>query len=155
MDKILCIDTGAKMGWALRYNYDITSGTYSLKTTSKENTGLKFEKFRLFLDETYNRCDGLYAIYYEDIAQKQYASSCIAYGGYLGILSSWCERKHVRYYPIPISSVRHNLGVTRRFNKGGIKRTVIETVKECGYSPKDDNEADALALMIYYLDHYD
>ncbi|MFP3032917.1 MAG: Holliday junction resolvase, partial [Wolbachia sp.] len=34
------------------------------------------------------------------------------------------------------------------------KSEVIEAIREKGFSPRDDNQADALALMFYVMERY-
>ena len=70
------------------------------------------------------------------------------YGGLLATLSAWCEHHNLPYQGVPVGTIkRHATG------KGNAnKDEVIKAMQLLGHSVKDDNEADALALLHWALD---
>ena len=65
----------------------------------------------------------------------------------LAHLTAWCERKAAPYLGVPVATIkRHATG------KGNApKGDVIRAVRAQGFLPKDDNEADALALLAWAI----
>lgn len=69
------------------------------------------------------------------------------YGGSLAHLTAWCERTVTPYLGVPVATIKRH--ATGRGNAG--KAEVIRAVQARGFAPKDDNEADALALLDYAI----
>jgi Holliday junction resolvasome RuvABC endonuclease subunit len=69
------------------------------------------------------------------------------YGGYLAILQMYCAEKGIECIGVPVGTIKKH--ITGKGN--ATKQEVIDAVQEMGYSPKDDNEADAIALLYYQL----
>ncbi|MFP3032560.1 MAG: Holliday junction resolvase, partial [Wolbachia sp.] len=69
------------------------------------------------------------------------------YGGFLAVLSAWCEEHHVPYQGVNVKTIKRFIAG----NGNASKSEVIEAIREKGFFPKDDNEADALALMFYVM----
>jgi len=66
-----------------------------------------------------------------------------AYGGFLAHLTAWCEDKQIPYLGVPVGTIKKHIA-----GKGNAsKNEVISSVVNLGFNPKDDNEADALALL--------
>ncbi|MCW5700543.1 MAG: hypothetical protein KIT00_11950, partial [Rhodospirillales bacterium] len=72
-----------------------------------------------------------------------------AYGGWLAILTSWCEHHEIPYEGVPVGTIKRH--VTGKGNAD--KQAVIAAVKALGFDPDDDNEADAIALLHWAIDH--
>jgi Holliday junction resolvasome RuvABC endonuclease subunit len=72
-----------------------------------------------------------------------------AYGGFLGTLTAWCEAHQIPYEGVPVGVIKkHATG------KGNApKEAMIKAMRDKGHSPKDDNEADALAILYWLKDH--
>ena len=85
------------------------------------------------------------AIYFEEVRRHLGVDAAHAYGGFLGSLTAWCEEHGIPYQGVPV-------GTIKKFATGkgnASKQAVIAAVKELGHNPKDDNEADALALLAW------
>ncbi|MFP3022643.1 MAG: Holliday junction resolvase, partial [Wolbachia sp.] len=67
------------------------------------------------------------------------------YGGFLAVLSAWCEENNIPYQGVNVKTIKRF--ITGKGNAS--KSEVIEAIREKSFSPRDDNEADALALMFY------
>ena len=70
-----------------------------------------------------------------------------AYGGYLAHLTAWAEANKIPYQGVPVGTIKRHIA-----GKGNAdKAAVIAAVKELGFDPPDDNEADALALLLWAI----
>ncbi|MFP3021586.1 MAG: hypothetical protein ACEY3K_01110, partial [Wolbachia sp.] len=69
------------------------------------------------------------------------------YGGFLAVLSAWCEENNIPYQGVNVKTIKRFIAG----NGNASKSEVIEAIREKGFFPKDDNEADALALMFYVM----
>ena len=69
------------------------------------------------------------------------------YGGLLATLTGWCEERAVAYQGVPVGTIKRFIA-----GKGNAdKAAVITAVRDRGFSPKDDNEADAIAILLWAL----
>ena len=141
---ILALDLGHRLGWALRSaDGIITSGTAEFRQDRWQGGGMKFLRFRRWLTELKADAGGLDAVLYEQVRSHAGVDASHAYGGWLAILTAWCEHHGIPYQGVPVGTIkRHATG------KGNAdKAAVVEAVRRLGFSPADDNEADALALL--------
>ena len=61
----------------------------------------------------------------------------------LATLTAWCEAGQVPYAGVPVGTIKRHIA-----GKGNAdKAAVIAAVHTLGFSPADDNEADALAVL--------
>lgn len=154
MKKALCLDLGTTTGWALGewrdYNNEphpiITSGTMSFKPQRWEGGGMRYLRFVEWLKEIHmgSRIEG---VFYEEVRRHLGVDAAHVYGGFMGHLTSFCESHDIPYDGIPVGTIKKH--ITGRANAN--KRLVMIAVEHLGYSPKDDNEADAIALCDYVL----
>ena len=66
----------------------------------------------------------------------------------MATLTAWAELRGIPYEGVPV-------GTIKRFATGkgnANKAAMIEAIRQRGFSPEDDNEADALALLLWALD---
>jgi Holliday junction resolvasome RuvABC endonuclease subunit len=71
-----------------------------------------------------------------------------AYGGFLATLSSWCEEHEVPYQGVPVGTIKRFIA-----GKGNAdKEAVIAAVRARGFAPADDNEADAIAILLWTIE---
>ena len=70
------------------------------------------------------------------------------YGGLMASLTSWGELRGIPYEGVPVGTIkRHATG------KGNApKQAMIDAARAKGFSPEDDNEADAIAILLWALD---
>jgi hypothetical protein len=145
---ILALDLGQKTGWAVR-NTDgaISSGTVEFKPGRFEGGGMIFLRFRAWLQEIDETAGGVGAVYFEEVRFHRGVTAAHAYGGYLAHLTAWAEMFKIPYRGVPVGTIKRH--VTGRGNAD--KEAVIAAVRALGFDPKDDNEADALALLDWAL----
>lgn len=146
---ILALDLGTSMGWAISSpKTGIASGTMSFRPTRYEGGGMRYLRFRSWLNEIHTRSASIDAIYFEEVRRHAGTDAAHIYGGFLGHLSSWCEAEMVAYEGVPV-------GTIKRFISGrgnADKQAVIAAVRARGFNPADDNEADALAILLWAME---
>jgi len=142
--KILTLDLGTKTGWALKdQNNQISSGTQSFKPQRFEGGGMRYLRFKKWLEELNQLSGGINQIYFEEVRRHIGVDAAHAYGGFLAHLSAWCEDNQIPYLGIPVGTIKKSLTGKGNANK----QAMINAVKDLGFNPIDDNEADALALL--------
>ena len=147
---LLALDLGQSTGWALRTAEGlITSGTAQFRPGRFEGGGMPFLRFRVWLQELHETAGGIGAVLFEEVRRHIGTSAGHLYGGWLAILSTWCEEHSVPYEGVPVGTIkRHATG------KGNAsKDEVIAAMRGRGFAPADDNHADALALLDWALTH--
>jgi Holliday junction resolvasome RuvABC endonuclease subunit len=66
----------------------------------------------------------------------------------LATLTAWCEQHRVPYQGVPVRKIKRH--VTGKGNAD--KAAVIAAVRARGFSPADDNEADAIAILLWAIE---
>lgn len=146
---ILALDLGSKLGWALQCAPDdILHGTIEFKNSRFEGGGMRWLRFRKWLQTLHDQYGQLEAIYFEEVRAHRGVNAAHAYGGFLAHLTAWCEKRKIPYLGIPVGTIK--IHATGKGNSG--KLTVIAAMKAKGFEPETDNDADALALLLCVLD---
>jgi hypothetical protein len=101
-----------------------------------------------WLDEVTDLAGGLDMIVYEQVRRHAGTDASHAYGGWLAILSAWCEQKSIAYEGVPVGTIKRY--ATGKGNAD--KAAMIAAMRARGFAPTDDNEADALALLLWATD---
>ena len=145
---ILALDLGTTTGWALSVASTIASGTVSFRPSRYDGGGIRYVRFRAWLEQLASDTGLITAVYFEEIRRHVGADAAHIYGGFLACLTAWCEDHHVAYQGVPV-------GTIKRFATGkgnADKDAVITAIRERGFSPTDDNEADALAILLWAIE---
>jgi len=146
---ILTLDLGTTTGWALRASDSlITSGTVSFRPSRYDGGGMRYLRFRSWLDNIAANVGGLVAVYFEEVRAHAGTDAAHLYGGFLATLTAWCEQRSVPYQGVPVGTIKRH--VTGKGNAD--KTAVMAAIRARGYAPADDNEADALALLLWALE---
>ncbi len=144
--KILALDLGSKTGWALNGTFDsLTCGTESFQNNRFSGGGMRFLKFKKWLEDMQVISGGIEAIYFEEVRRHVGTTAAHVYGGLLAILTSWCEENKIPYEGIPVGTIKKH--ATGKGNSG--KDIMIQAAKEKWpfQDVIDDNCADALWIM--------
>lgn len=147
MNKIfLCLDFGTTMGYALSSNDEVSSGTVSFKNNRFEGGDMRYLRFRKWLCDLYT-LEPFTVVYFEEVRRHLSTDASHLYGGFLATLNVWCNLQvpRVAFSGVPVGTIKKS--ATGRGNAS--KKDIIEAIRNLGYSPQDDNEADALALLHY------
>ena len=140
----LALDLGTHTGWALSIDElgTIMSGTWDFSTKRHEGGGMRYLRFRETLDKM-RVSNGVTTIYFEEVRRHTGTDAAHIYGGLMATLTAWAELRGIPYEGVPVGTIKkHATG------KGNApKEAMIAAAQARGFSPTDDNEADALALL--------
>ncbi len=146
---ILALDLGSTTGWAVRTSRcRILHGTAEFRPNRYEGGGMRYLRFGKWLDQTLEVTGGIDAVYFEEVRRHIGTDAAHTYGGFLAALTSWCEAKGIAYQGVPV-------GTIKRFATGkgnADKQAMVAAIRERGFEPGDDNEADAIAILLWALD---
>jgi hypothetical protein len=146
---ILALDLGTTTGWALRAADGLTtSGTVSFRPSRYDGGGMRYLRFRGWLEQLANDAGAITAIHFEEVRRHAGTDAAHVYGGLLATLTAWAETAGVAYQGVPVGTIkRHATG------KGNAdKHAVIEALRARGFMPADDNEADAIAILLWAIE---
>lgn len=89
---LLALDLGTNTGWALRTPDDYTSsGTVLLKHTRFDGGGMRFLRFRRWLEDVDQDAGPIEAVFFEEVRRHIGTDAAHIYGGLLAVLTAWCE----------------------------------------------------------------
>jgi Holliday junction resolvasome RuvABC endonuclease subunit len=143
---VLALDLGTTTGWAVRLvDGSIVSGTMAFRPGRYEGGGMRYLRFRSWLDEFVHKMHKLDAVYFEEVRRHAGTDAAHIYGGFLAHLAAWCEQKGLPYQGVPVGAIKRH--VTGKGNAD--KQAVITAVTARGFAPADDNEADAIAILLW------
>ena len=144
---ILALDLGTSTGWALGPgNGPVTSGTVSFRPSRYDGGGMRYLRFRGWLDQLKSDIP-FGAVYFEEVRRHAGTDAAHVYGGLLATLTAWCEQHSIAYQGVPV-------GTIKRFATGkgnADKAAMLSAMRARGFSPADDNEADALAILLWSI----
>lgn len=145
---VLALDLGTTTGWALRSaDGRIVSGTVSLRPSRYDGGGVRYLRFRAWLDGILKDTGAVQLISYEEVRRHLSTDSSHVYGGLLATLTAWCEQYGIPYQGVPVGTIKRFIA-----GKGNAdKQAVIASIRERGFNPSDDNEADAIAILLWAL----
>lgn len=141
----LALDLGRHTGWVsgrvVNKALVTTSGTKVMRV------GHEPYDFYVFIKELLCCQEAPKTVFYEQVRRHMSTDAAHAYGGYQGILKSQSEVYGAKVIPLAVGSIK-------KFWTGdgsAKKDAMIKEAVRRGYSPSDDNEADALAILYYGL----
>lgn len=137
---VLALDLGTKTGWATRVGGVVSSGVLDLKGGRYEGGGMRYLRFRRWLDEAAAEAT---EIVFEEVRAHKGTDAAHVYGGLLAMLSVWCEDYKVPYRGLPVGEIKKH--ATGKGNAG--KEAVMAAATARGWTFADDNEADALWIL--------
>ena len=108
---------------------------------------MRFLRFKRWLTEIKQISDGLDKVVFEEVRRHAGVDAAHAYGGFMGQLTAWCEHHQIPYQGVPVGTIKKH--ATGKGNAG--KEEMIAAARNRGFSPEDDNEADALAMLDWAL----
>ena len=146
MSAILSLDLATQTGWAYQANGLISSGSVGFQLKKADKPGMRFLKFRSWLRDQIE-CVKPERVVYEEVMRWSSGAAAKCYCGLLAILTTECEAKEIRYEGVHVGTIKKSA----TSNGAASKAMMIEAAKALGYSPKDDNEADALHLLHYFI----
>lgn len=109
---------------------------------------MRYLRFGKWLDQTLDVTGGIDAVYFEEVRRHAGTDAAHVFGGFLAALTAWCEQRGIAYQGVPV-------GTIKRFATGkgnADKAAMIAAMHERGFEPADDNEADAIAVLLWALE---
>ena len=146
---VLALDLGTTTGWAMKLADDvIVSGTMTFRPGRYEGGGMRYLRFRSWLEEMHRQAPTLVAVYFEEVRRHAGTDAAHIYGGFLAHLAAWCEQKRLPYQGVPVGVIKRHVA-----GKGNAdKQAMIAAVTSRGHRVADDNEADAVAILLWAID---
>ena len=145
---IYALDLGANFGYAFFKEGKIESGSYSLIEKGRiSGGGMRYLNFKLWLCRNLKGKD-VQEVRYEEVKNHTGVLAAHAFGGYQGILTSFCEENNIPFQSVPVGSIKKH--ATGKGNAS--KEFMIKAMQAKGHNPQCDNEADALALLYLTLE---
>lgn len=148
-DIYLALDLGTTTGFAVGEDDLAMSGSWNLKPSRFQSSGMRFRTFRAHLDRFHENTH-FTVVFYEEVRRHRGVDAAHIYGGLLGILQGWCEERNIPYCGVPVGQIKK----TWSGSGNASKEMMIEEARNRGFDPKDDNEADALAILHWALINY-
>jgi hypothetical protein len=146
---ILALDLGTTTGWALRTTCgQIASGTASFRPGRFDGGGMRYLRFSNWLAELDRLSGPIAAIWFEEVRRHAATDAAHVFGGLLATLTSWAELRSIPYSGVPVGTIKKF--ATGRGNAD--KAAMIAAVRARGFKPADDNEADALSLLLWAIE---
>ena len=146
---LLALDLGTTTGWAMALpDGGIVSGTVSFKPGRYDGGGMRYVRFRAWLDGIADDTPDIAAIHFEEVRRHLSTDAAHVHGGLLAMLTAWCEQQSIAYQGVPVGPIKRF--ITGRGNAD--KAAVIDAIRARGYRPSDDNEADAIAILLWALE---
>ena len=145
---VLALDLGTTTGWASLIGGIVHSGTVTFRSGRYDGGGMRYLRFQHWLEQLADDSGGLTAIYFEEVRRHIGTDAAHLYGGFLATLTAWCEREGVAYQGVPVGTIKRF--ATGKGNAG--KDAVMAAVRARGFSPADDNEADAIAILLWVME---
>ena len=146
---ILALDLGTTTGWAVRTaRCRILHGTAEFRPSRYEGGGMRYLRFGKWLDQTLEVTGGIGALYFEEVRRHAGTDAAHVFGGMLATLTAWCEGQGIPYQGVPV-------GTIKRFATGkgnADKAAMIAAIRVRGFDPTDDNEADAIAILLWAIE---
>lgn len=146
MSRILALDLGNKTGFAVKIDGEINSGMQDFSPRRWDGGGMRFLRFRRWLEEIH-LSTSFKEVYYEEVRRHRGTDAAHVYGGLQGVLTAWCEENKIPYEAIPVGTIKK----WATGHGGCNKQAMIDAAVAKGWEPADHNEADAQHLLDYVL----
>lgn len=141
--RILALDLGTTTGWATCGKDGLRSGSQCFAPKTGQGRGARWIAFRAWLAELSRSGERFDLVVVERVVRHVSSDSAHVYGGLLAHVEAWCEAHGFRLEA-------ESPGTIKKFATGkgnADKAAMLEAARAAGYSPRDDNEADALHIL--------
>jgi len=140
--RTLALDMGSRCGWAIGNSVIGFRSVWDIAPRRGESPGMRYLHLRAQLQSVRAAYPDLAAVFYEQAhhrggAATEYAVGCVA------TVQAWCAEHGIEHAAVHSATIKkHATG------KGNApKDAVMAAMRRRGFTPADDNEADALALL--------
>lgn len=146
---VLTLDLGTTTGWMVKARGGAEAhGIWRHKGGRYDGGGMRYLRFRGNLSEVH-KLNPLKAVFFEEVRRHRGTDAAHVYGGMLAILTAFCEEHEIAYEGVTVQAIKSHVTGKGNADKNAVKAAVAKL----GYtSIVDDNEADAIALMLLKLE---
>lgn len=141
---LLALDLGTKAGWATSSDGGINSGVQSFANDRFSGGGMRYLKFEKWLESMPTPSQ----VVFEEVRRHRGTDAAHVYGGLLAVLTKWCEANNIPYQGVPVGTIKKSF----TGNGSAGKNLMISECIKRGFKPADDNEADAIAILHYWIE---
>lgn len=143
---ILAIDQADISGFAcqMKNSVEFTSGTWNFKRKTRETDGVRLLRMEVFLEKfiTLHKIE----IVACELPPRMYANAIIASAKKIGIIEKLCGKLEIEFMEVSPTSIKLFATGKGNANKEKVKAAVVEHFE---FEPTDDNEADALWMLMF------
>lgn len=138
----LALDLGTTTGFCVGQREGaLVSGAQSFKPGRYDGGGIRFVRFRKWLDEL-QEAFPIDRIVFEEVRRHAGTDAAHVYGGLMATLTAWAEDAKIPYEGVPVGTIKKNFTGSGNASKEAM---MAEAVKR-GFAPITHDEADAIAL---------
>lgn len=143
---VLALDLATRTGWALQENGRLESGVETFDVKRGESPGMRYVRFRRWLEEVGARADII--VYEQTITPAPGSIAREIASNFAGRIQEYCAVRDIEHSAVWASTLKK--WTTGRGNAK--KPDMLDAVaRRWGRRVDDDNEADAVALLHYAL----
>ncbi|HWP26612.1 MAG TPA: hypothetical protein VNL39_09755 [Xanthobacteraceae bacterium] len=84
-------------------------GTTLFRGSRYDGGGMRYLRFRGWLDHFATGRAGIAAIYFEEVRRHIGTDAAHLYGGFLATLTAWCEQRGIPYQGVPVGSIKRHV----------------------------------------------
>ena len=146
---ILALDLGTTAGFALRADVGaIVSGTVSFRPDRWQSGGIASCASSVGSPRLTNQAGGVDLSYTNRFVVMPVSTLPMRLAVGSRSLTAWCDHHEIAYQGVPVGTIKRFIA-----GKGNAdKDAVIAAVRARGFAPADDNEADALAILLWAIE---
>lgn len=147
---LLALTPDLQTGWSVHERKgDIKFGTVPFRPSAYEGEGMKFLRFRYWLDEMSKKFSGFDAVIFADVQIHSNTRSAMVAGGFFGQLMAWCEWRQVPYIAASMSDVRKHVLGSDLVNQ----QSLLDAMRRKGFIDASGHTAEALAVLDWALNY--
>ena len=123
---ILALDLGTTTGWAMALpDGGIVSGTVSFRPSRYDGGGMRYLRFRAWLEGLAQDTPGVAAIHFEEVRRHLSTDAAHVQAGLLAMLTAWCEEQAVAYQGVPVGTIKRFIAGRGNADKAAVMNAVM------------------------------
>lgn len=140
---VLALDLATKTGWAIRgRDGAVTHGILDARARRGQLPAQRWVNFNDWLNQTITN-NNIHVIGFEEVRRHVGTTAAHVHGGLRAIMEMVALTHNIEVLPYGVGTVKkHWTG-----NGRATKDSMMQQARARGYDPKDDNAADALAVL--------
>jgi Holliday junction resolvasome RuvABC endonuclease subunit len=142
MTVLLALDLGTTTGYCIGKPGTVTSGTANFKPSRYDGGGMRFVKFRAWLNQMLEAYPTLDRVAYEEVRRHAGTDAAHVYGGLMATLTSWCEEHKIPYEGVPVAEIKKFATGHGNASKDDMRAAACAW----GFTTLSHDEADAIAI---------